>query len=318
MERLRAFPTARGDGTRDRARIDLVSVLWFFGAIAAGVASLAVIDRIPQSGRDIWVLLASLGFLAAYAATSWVLLHRGWIVPGGLMAALAVAMVPAIGYGFTQLIGLYPDDPFFEPFDHFSGTVFGIGVATFVAGLVAFALTRFAFVLALVVAAFLITAQLLASAGDATGDSRAWTAVATGSALVGLALLLDARGRRREAFWFHVGGLLAVAGALVYFLVDDSFNDGPGTGSWIWLLVAGAVVLLLAGLIHRSTLAVYGTIGLAAALAHYLDVDTWTRYVLLVVSLGVFALGLAVASRRESWQPGNPSQGEPAPPLHRS
>lgn len=70
--------------------------------------------------------------------------------------------------------------------------------------------SRFPFVLSTVVATFLLTAQFLASAWGSGGDEHAWTGIVSGSSLVVLGLLLDAGGRRRHAFWLHVGGLLAV------------------------------------------------------------------------------------------------------------
>src|SRR5204862_6952145 len=101
-----------------------------FGASTAAISSIAVLDEVPESNADVWLLLASLGFLLAYALASALLYRRTLWVPAGLMATVTAAMTPAIGYAFTQLVDVYPDDPFFSPFSDFSGAVFGIGVAT--------------------------------------------------------------------------------------------------------------------------------------------------------------------------------------------
>jgi hypothetical protein len=278
-------------------RLDLANVLWFFGAVTAAIASVAVLDKIPESQSDLWVLLASLGFLVAYALAALLLYRNGLPVAGGLMATVSASMTPAVGYAFTQLVGLYPDDPFFEPFSEFSGTVFGIGLATALVALVAFALTRFSFLLALFVGAALVSVQLLTPAWGTSGDDRALSGVASGAVAVAVGLVLDAAGRRRDAFWFYVGGYFAVGAALVYYVVNG-LGEGGGGGAWVALLVVGAVVLLGAAVLRRSTWATYGAIGVYAAIFHYLDSDDWTRYVLLAVSLVVFALGLVVVARR--------------------
>jgi hypothetical protein len=192
---------------------------------------------------------------------------------------------------------VYPDDPFFEPFGEFSGSVFGIGVATAIVALAAFALTRFSFLLALFVAAALFSVQLLTPAWGTSGDDRALSGVVSGALAVVVGLALDAGARRRDAFWFYVGGYFAIGAALVYYVVNG-LGDGGGGGAWIALLVVGAAVLLGGAVLRRSTWAAYGAIGLYSALSHYLEAHDWMRYVLLGVSLAVFALGLALVLRR--------------------
>jgi hypothetical protein len=300
MDSPRPFPRRRllpaRVAERDWPRLDLPNVLWFFGAITAGVASNTILDRVPESHSDLWVLLAALGFLLAYAVAAALLLWLGWWVPGGLAAADAVAMVPAAGYAFSQLVGIYPEDPFFDPFEEFSGTVFGIGLATLVAALLAYAATRFSFLLALAVAAALVAAQLLTPAWGTSADDRALTALVSGAAAVALGLLLDALKRRREAFWLYVGGYFAVGAALVTYILEDLTSGARGT--WLALLIVGAVVLAGAALIRRASWAVYGALGVYAALFHYLDREEWVAFLLLAVALGLFLLGIVVARRR--------------------
>jgi uncharacterized membrane protein (Fun14 family) len=305
MEAARPLP-----GERDRPRLDLPDVFWFFGAITAVIASIAILDRVPESNADVWLLLASLGFLVAYGAASLVLYRRGLSIAGGLMATVSAAMVAAVGYAFTQLIDLYPDDPFFQPFSDFSGTVFGIGIATALGALLAFALTRFSFVLALLVGAALVSVQLLTPAWSTSGDDRALSGVISGAVAVGIGLLLDAAARRRHAFWFYVGGYFAIAAALTYYVVNGYGNGGGPSGAWIALLVVGAAVLLGGAVLGRQTWAAYGALGVYSALFHYLNAHEWMRYVLLGVSLGAFVLGLAVAAQR---RPATPAAPPPAP-----
>jgi hypothetical protein len=298
---------------REWPRLDLPNVLWFFGAITAVIASIAILDRVPESNADVWVLLASLGFLVAYAVASLALYRRGLSIAGGLMATVAAAMVAAVGYAFTQLVDLYPDDPFFQPFSDFSGTVFGIGIATAVAALVAFALTRFSFVLALFVGAVLVSVQLLTPAWSTSADDRALSGVVSGAVVVVIGLLFDASARRRHAFWFYVGGYFAIGAALVYYVVNGYGNGGGSSGAWIALLVVGGAVLLGGAVLGRQAWAAYGALGVYSALFHYLNAHDWMRYVLLGVSLGVFVLGLAVAARRRPAAPGAPPPGPEAP-----
>jgi hypothetical protein len=282
------------------SRLDLRHVLLFFGAITASIASISILDEVQESSSDVWVLLASLGFLVAYALAAAFLARRALTTPAGLMATVSASMVPAVGYAFTRLIDVYPADP--DPLSDFSGAIFAIGVATTLAAILVFAFMGFTFALALVVGAALLTVQLIVPAVSSSGDAHALAGVLSGAVAVAVGLLLDLRARRREAFWFYVGGYLAIGAALLYYVLTGS-GSGGGSGAWIALLLVGGAVLLGAAFLTRSTWAVYGALGIYAALSHYLGAHDWVRYVLLVVSLAVFALGLAVKRPRSAPPP---------------
>jgi hypothetical protein len=118
-----------------------------------------------------------------------------------------------------------------------------------------------------------------------------------------IGLLLDASARRRDAFWFYVGGYFAVGAALVYYVVNGYGNGAGSSGAWIALLVVGAAVLLGGAVLGRQAWAAYGALGVYSALFHYLNAHEWMRYVLLAVALGVFVLGLTVAAQRRPAPP---------------
>jgi hypothetical protein len=209
-----------------------------------------------------------------------------------------VASFPGVAVGFLKLVDLWPDDPFFDPLEDFSGYPFGVAVATAVVGLAAFVLTRFSFILAVVATAILVAAQLLAPAFESppTGADRAALALVFGAGLVVVGIFLDAFGRRRDAFWFHVLGWFGAAAGLVFFTVDPSGDSDRG---WIPMLIVGVLLLLLSGPVRRATWAVYGVLGYYAPVLHYtidgLDEDRWPFALwLLALALSIFVLGMVL------------------------
>src|SRR2546428_6156562 len=84
--------------------MDPPNVLWFAGTYAIAAASYALLNALPKSQSSLWIFLAALALLLVYSAASHGLLRNGWWVPGGLAAALAVAMVPAGGGGLLPVI----------------------------------------------------------------------------------------------------------------------------------------------------------------------------------------------------------------------
>src|SRR3989440_2039111 len=325
METAGALPTTRTAARteRDWPRMDTPNVLWFFGAFAIAFATLTLIDKVPESSRDVWELLVSLAFYAAYAVAGWLLLRNGWWVPGGLGFALAVAMVPAIGFGVASLIGTFPKDPFFDPFQDGSWSVVLIGIATMLYALVSFAITRFSFLFLTFVVATLITAEFFLPTINShpDGDAFATTAVFTGAALVLIGLVLDRVGRRRDAFWFHVGGFFGIAVALAYYATGATGD--PNTG-WVPMIVAGGIGLLLAAPLRRATWAVYGLLGFYAPTFHWTtsglglsSSSTGYSFILLGMGISIFALGMVLPRFGRIWtreRPGAPA-GPPDTPT---
>jgi hypothetical protein len=289
---------------RQWPRMDPPNVLWFFGAFALEFAVYALIHALPQSHSGLWLLVAAVGFFAAFALAAATLLRRGWWVPGGLAAALAVGVFPAVAVAFLTLIGVWPKDPFFEPLDEFSGWTFGVGLATALVGLLVWWMTRFSFVIAVAVAAILVSAQLLTPCFDESpsGDERAATALAIGAVLFVIGVFVDAFGWRREAFWFEVLGLFSVASGLVWLATVD----GSPERGWIPMLIGGVFLAIAAGPVRRASWAVYGVLGVYATAVHYLSQHLNERgwifpLLLIVLGLGIFALGMAEHLYGRTW-----------------
>jgi hypothetical protein len=285
--------------------MDPPNVLWYFGAYTLGFAVYGLIRTVPRSESGLWILVTAVAFLAGFGLVAMALRRRGWWVPGGLSAALAVAVFPAAAVAFLTLIDAWPGEPFFRPLEEFSGWTFGVGVATALVGLLAWWLTRFPFVLAVAIGAILVSAQLLTPCFDESpsGDERAATALVIGAILFVLGVFIDAFGRRREAFWFHVLGLFSIAAGLVY--LTGEFGGDPERG-WVPMLIGGAALLIAAGPVRRATWAVYGVLGVYATVAHYLakelDEQRWPfALLLLLLALLIFATGMAQQRYGQTW-----------------
>jgi hypothetical protein len=285
--------------------VDPPNVLWYFGAFALGIAVYGLIETIPPSQSGLWILLTALAFVAGFALAAAVLRRSGWWVPGGLAAALAVAVFPAVAVALLELIGIWPDDPFSRPLQEFSGYTFGVGLATALLGLGVWWLARFPFVLAIANGAILVAAQLLTPWFDESpsGAERAATALAIGAVLFVVGVLVDAFGRRREAFWFEVLGLFSLGAGLVYFTVDPGGDPQRG---WIPMLIGGAVLLVAAGPVERASWAIYGVLGVYAAVVHYLieglNERRWPFALALIgLAVAIVALGMVQQRYGRSW-----------------
>jgi hypothetical protein len=230
-------------------------------------------------------------------------------VPGGVLAAAAVGLVPAVMVGFEHLIGAWPKNPSsVDAFHDFSGAAFAIAAVTAIAGLVAHWLVRFGFVLLPVTVSVLLGIQLLLPAfltRPSLGDHMT-TLIVSGAAFVVIGMLLDARLHRRAAFWWHAVGLFAIANGLVYYVGVNPLLPGDRSAVWAWvaMLLVGAALVVASFPVGRATWAVFGVAGLYTPALHYVDEASgaW-RYPLLMVfvSLGLMVVGALLDVAGPAW-----------------
>jgi hypothetical protein len=282
--------------------MDPPNVLWFAGTYVVAGGSYGLIGALPESHSSAWIFVAAVAFLLLDSAASHRLLRQGWWVPGGLAAAVAVAMVPAVAVGFLRLIDVWSND---VPITDFNGWALAVAIVTAVAGLIAYWLTRFTFLYFTVVTAILVAAQFLAAAGGSpSGEDRATAALVSGGLMVIAGVFLDAFGRRRDAFWFHALGWFSAAAGLVFLIVEPGGHPERG---WIPMLIVGTLIVIAAGPIRRATWAVYGVLGYYAPLLHYmvtgLNENGWVFAVaLLAAGLSIFVFGMLIHRFGGTWR----------------
>jgi hypothetical protein len=287
------------DAPSDRAGFDTPNILWHLGALTASFAGVAVISRIHPSARGAWIMLGALGFLAVFASLSEVLRGKGWTVPGGVIAATSLIFVPIVVGAFEDLIGVLSTESATFPNARFEGSYLVIAVATVAAGLAVYSYTRYPFVFAYVAGATILSIQVLVPAmvSNPSPSDNATIALLTGIAFLAIGTAADRRGFRREAFWWHVTGLVAMSFGFGYHAFENT------SAGWLLTLVVFAAVLALAVPLRRATWGLFGVAGTYAGLAHY--ATKWfgtlgTAFSLTLVGLGLVACGIALERAGDS------------------
>ncbi len=300
-------------------RYDAPHILWYFGAITAALAASATVASVSGSNRGIWQFLIGIVLMGAFGLAAASLLRAGWRVPGGVLAATTVALVPAVGQAFERLIGVWPSLLEEGPglIQSFQGSLFALGVATMLAGVAAFRLVRFPFVFVTVTVAALLTAQLLVPLFvDENGlDDHATAVLVTGAVLLLVGVVLDSVQRRAEAFWWHATGLFGLAVGLTFY----AFIRGSDW-AWITILILAAVLILASAPFGRATWASFGVVGLFGAMLHY--VVSWTGSwrspaLMMLVSVGLILLGIVLQLNAKLWASRlkRPAAAPPPPPA---
>ncbi|HKJ70933.1 MAG TPA: DUF2157 domain-containing protein [Gammaproteobacteria bacterium] len=271
--RLAAFLEER---QRGRPGFRMAHLLQYLGGLIA-IGALTLFMNLGWERFGGWGLLA---IAAAYAAASVVaagaLERRGHALAAGLLAALAVAVVPLGIYGLQVGLGwLTPGhESAYRAFHRYVdwrwlfmelGTL-AAGAATlyrFRLPVLTLPVAVTGWYLGMDLAPFLFGPEPAAAPWSAQLELRGLVAIWMGIALAGIALWLDLRGGRRPdfGFWLYLFGVLSFWGGLMMQHADSEWDR-------LGFLAINLALLGLGILLVRRVLAVFGGLGVALYLGH--------------------------------------------------
>ena len=222
---------------------------------------------------------------------------------GGVLAAVAVSIVPLAVFAVERMTGLWPLDDTQANYHNYYTYVQGgwllMEAATVIAGLLMLRLIPFPFiVMPIAVALWFMSMDLTEWI---YGEPFNWAQRQKVSLWFGLGLLLvflgiDGRTREDYAFWGYLAGLLAFWGGLT------SMDSDSEVGKALYCLI-NLGLMAVAVLLRRPMFMVFGAMGVAAYLG-YLSYDVFADsllfpVVLTLIGLGVIGLGLLYQKHRD-------------------
>lgn len=283
-------------------RFDLTHMLWYVGAlIIIGAMGLFTNDAFNRMGG--WALTAC-GL--AYAVVAYISGHYLWTkkalrVPGGLLIAVAVSMVPMIIYGIQDAMDLWKfaqGDPgqYRNVFPYIHGSWIYMEIATVVAASLAAYFYRFPFILAIAavalwffsmdVAIWFLRSPDNAYSYDFDFSTRRMVSIVVGMAVILLSWAMDLKRRSGAdmAFWLHIAGAAAFWGGL-------TLSDGGTELEKFAYLMINVGLLGLSLFLDRRVYAVFGGMGVATYLGQ-LAFNTFKDMILF--SFALSAIGLLI------------------------
>lgn len=281
-------------------------ILYYLGGmVAIGAMTLFINLAWERLGGTALFAIALAYAFAASLGTEW-LLKKRLPLPAGIVAALAVAMVPLAVYGLQLALGWWAERDAGVPAayrDYFARIDWRwvlMEAAALVAALLALWRWRLPFtVMPLAVTLWFLSMDLVPMLlhGERAAffsDEGRRISMAFGLAMLVVALWVDIRARRGPdfAFWIYLFGTLAFWCALTSMRSDSELGK----------LGYAVINLLLIGLgaaLSRRVLAVFGGLGMAVYLghlAHSVFRDS------LLFPLALAAIGLGVMAAGVWWQ----------------
>ena len=285
------------------ARFDLTHVLWYGGALII-MAAMGLFTNAAFNKMGGWALFAT---GAAYAAGLILLGRHLWHarnlrVPGGLLIAAAVAMVPLMIYGIQDALDLWryakgrPGD-YQDFFPYVNGSWLFMETGTVLAAFAA--LRAYKVPLLLMVAGIALwfmsmdIAMWFTPSPTDYGDleTRRIVSIFFGLAVMAVAWAIDLRRPQGPdlGFWLHIFGAAAFWGGL------SASPDSTELQRFLYLLTNLALISL-ALYLDRRIYAVFGAFGVAiylGILAHGVFTDMiMFSFALSVIGLAVIGAGL--------------------------
>ncbi len=280
-------------------RFDLAHLLWYAGALlimgAMGSFSTLAFGALGAGALLVIAILYGLGFIAA-GHQLW---HRkGLRVPGGLLIAVAVSMVPLAVWSFQELMGWWAG--LGKPGSHkdfyvwVKGGFLPMEIATILACLVALRFYRFPFLL--FIAAICIWFMSMDVADWLRGNERlSWdlrrnVSLAFGLVMIPVAWWTDLKFRDGDyGFWLHMVGAVTFWGGL-------TFQPSSGEiGKFLYFLISLGL-LAFAVFLSRRVYAVFGAIGVLIYIGHLTGkvFKDWLSFpfVLTFIGIGIIWLGI--------------------------
>ncbi|WP_460417985.1 DUF2157 domain-containing protein [Pseudomonas sp. microsymbiont 2] len=296
LDFLRQQPQSSGS-------FQLAHVAFYFGALLIMGAMGWLLTEAWMRIGDSALLVIALVYIAGLTLFALSLQRRGQPIAAGVLAAVAVSIVPLAVFAIERLVGWWPmndaQGDYHQYYTYVQGGWLAMEAATVLAGLLMLRLVPFPFIVMPIAVALWFMSMDLSE--WFYGDLFSWEQRRTVSLWFGLGLLLvfvviDGRTRRDYAFWGYLAGLAAFWGGLT--MMDSASEWGKFLYCLINLGLMGLAVLL-----RRPVFMVFGAMGVAAYLG-YLSYDVFADsllfpLVLTLIGLGVIALGLQYQKRRE-------------------
>jgi hypothetical protein len=299
-----------GSAAATSPRFTFTHLLYYLGGmVAIGAATLFMTQAFAQLGAAA-LLGTGLVYAAACIAASRVLARRGLEVPAGILATLAVCLVPMVTWAAQSLLGLWPDGAGSTVRDYhrwIDWRWLTLEWATLTAAAVALWALRYPFLMLPVAFTLWYLGMDLARFIVPPSDPDAWDFHRDFTMFFGLVMLLlafwiDQRSRSRDperpgsgrdyAFWLYLLGMLSFWGAL---------SARPSDYEWSKALYAllNLGFIGLGVLLDRRVFTVCGAFGVAGYLAHLSHVVFKDS---LLFPLALSAIGLLLIAAGLVWQ----------------
>ncbi|MFB9887739.1 hypothetical protein [Balneatrix alpica] len=281
----------------NRAHFSFTHILYYFGGLMA-IFAMTLFMTLGWESFGGWgiCLLALLYIAGGLALAHYLLQHKRLPIPAGILATLAICLVPLAVFGAQMALGYWQEDTHYRDYHRLvDWRWLGMELTTLAAAAIALWWFRLPFMMMPVaVTLWYLSMDLtpwllqLEDAGnwELHWELRRWVSLYMGLLILLLALWIDLRNRSQQdfSFWLYLFGLLAFWGAL------SSMESDSQLSKFIYFCL-NVGLILFGALVVRRLFVVFGGLGSFGYLA-YLAYDVFANSTLFPFILSGLGLGL--------------------------
>jgi hypothetical protein len=284
----------------ERPRFTMVHVLYYLGGMIA-IGAMSLFMTLGWNSLGGWGgFLTAICYLVLFLAlTHWFLERKRLSIPAGIMATLAVVMVPLAIFFAQMALGYWDAAKAYRDFHvYIDGRWLMMEFGTLATGAILLWRYRFPFMLMPIAVTLWYMSMdivpVLFGAAVYDFEIREFISLWFGLATVLLAFWVDVRSRfsRDYAFWLYLFGVLAFWGGLSLIDSGSEFGKLAYCGINVLMVLVGTVL-------GRRVFAVFGGLGIAGYLGHL----AWRVFPdSMVFSFALTLIGLAIIWLGVLWQ----------------
>jgi hypothetical protein len=267
-------------------------ILYYLGGlIAIGAMSLFMTLGFEKFGGWGLFCIALVYAGAALWLTEYLLGRRQLAIPAGILATLAVVLVPLAIYGLQVALGFWAEGRVYREYHtRIDWRWVLMEFATLAAGAVALWRYRLPFlVMPVAVTLWYMSMDLVPfvfGVADGEWELRKRVSVGFGLAMVLFAFQVDVRSRSEKdfAFWLYLFGVLTFWSGLSLLRSDSEL------GKFLYLCI-NLGLIAVGGVLSRRVFAVFGGLGVAGYLGH-LAYEVFEDSMLFPIALTAIGLGI--------------------------
>ena len=278
------------------AAFEPAHIAYYLGALLIIGAMGWFITNAWESLSGITIFAVALAYAVAFGAAG-VLLYRrpATLIPGGLLATVAVCMTPLAVYGIERQLGWWPvADPGgyanFHPW--INGSWVLMEAVTILVAAIFLRYVRFPFITAPAAYALWYMSMdgtSLLFGTHWTFHQECWISAGFGVVMLAVAFFADGETDRDFAFWFYLFGLMTFSGGLTLL------GDGTQLGKAFYCLIHLSLIVLSV-ILQRRAFLVFGALGVfvyrvGAAEGYFRNSFTFT-VALTLIGIAFIALGI--------------------------
>ncbi len=275
----------------NKPKINFASFLIYIGSLIALLSLTWFYTGQLKSG---YALLTSTAYALIFFSTSFYFWHTKKLkVPGGLLSALGIVMVPPIVYSLQNVMHWWPtpsSDHYGSFYRWAHGAWVPMEICTLLVACLVLYFVRFPFI---TVPIYFIISFMSMDAIDLLTDPETnhWryysaASIAVGTLLNVLAFVLYRKDLKDFGFWAYLFGMFLCWGGLT------GWNTQTELGEFIYFSI-NVLFLLLAHFFHRKIFMVFGSLGVVVYMSHLAMVfsdSLMFSYILAAIGFSIMML----------------------------